>query len=76
LQCVFDFKVEGGTSSAKHYGIDLARKVGFPQSVVDLAMKISNQLESSWLEIHENNAEYQKRRLSESVLAAALSLAQ
>ena len=66
--------MEGGVSQDEHYGLALARKIGFPNEILDDALAISRHLESSWLQSRENNAEYRERKMYEFVVKEAFSL--
>ncbi|KAJ3315155.1 MutS protein msh4 [Boothiomyces sp. JEL0838] len=52
------YKIKGGECLGEHYGIDLAKKAGFEQKTCALAFDISQQLHSTWKELHDNNPEY------------------
>jgi DNA mismatch repair protein MSH4 len=58
----YDYRLKNGASKVEHYGIELAKRVGFQDDVVEKALEISQMLEKSWKDKQESSREYLKAK--------------
>ncbi|RYP74340.1 hypothetical protein DL771_003007 [Monosporascus sp. 5C6A] len=55
------YKISSGPAQERHYGLDLARAIGFPAQFIETAEKVSKALEE---QIERKKADSQSRRLA------------
>jgi DNA mismatch repair protein MSH4 len=72
----YEYKIANGVVKMEHYGIHLARKVGFPEEILEQAMVISKKLEQTWEHLRKDNPVYKKMKMNEMYSKAAYRLVQ
>jgi DNA mismatch repair protein MSH4 len=71
---MYDYKIDNGITKVKHYGIDLARKIGFSDSIISIASEVSQYLKNRWRQMHQSNLLFIKLKKEEIYITATHEL--